>query len=474
MAESQSHESENDEDEILAFADAIEPVADKRGFSFCRYTDESAVSNSAKLFEKDLELEIPLLVRVKALKDNLSFKKTTVEKGIEECRRRLKPKIFDKDFEEMKKTVGRRFRNMCRVVRQGELKHMKDPKKRPAWLLKMPWIVDLPEDKAEKEGTKKDKKKDKKKDEKNKKKKKDEKKQKKTDEEAKTKKRGDEDTEKKKNKVAKNLKDEKEAKKKGIEESKAKKKKIEKKKKDEDDDLDEDEESEEEQKDDDLFEELFEGVEEETKTVDEEVDATSISSELCDEVDHGATKDYSKLIFKFDEETMLYMRDYQEGDGWEPSYPLDAEGKDSDVVIASWYDGMQNEVPGMTVKDLHLLKRGKGPGGGGGGTGRLWEATMTGVSKHDLYINQKKKPRLLLLNEQKKQVCQVNLDWFGVIEDDEKQLPVESEILQQALAILKPIGEAYAKQELQREELYHARDQDLMRFYKFTGSGLYQ
>ena len=60
------------------------------------------------------------------------------------------------------------------------------------------------------------------------------------------------------------------------------------------------------------------------------------------------------------------------------------------------------------------------------------------------------------------EICQIQLNSFGVI-DEKKQLPEDSEILKRGLAILIPIAEKFAKNEIGREELFPYRNREMQR-----------
>ena len=138
----------------------------------------------------------------------------------------------------------------------------------------------------------------------------------------------------------------------------------------------------------------------------------------------------------------------------------------SDEIMASWSDGMQNIVPGVTRGCYKMLMKGTKGRSLSATTGRLWEKQQN-TTKHDLHIRQRVDHNLLLsLFEQKNQVCSIQLNAWGPLEDETKQLPVDHEILQKGLAILVPIAELFAINEVAREELYPMRDQELKRFGK--------
>ena len=412
-------------------AESLERVARQKGITFCRYSDQTNEVQRAKLFEADLPAEHELLHDLKKLKANLNFKKTMMEQALEILKSKLKWKITNADFKEYQVTMTKRMRNMCRVVNQGEVKKNKSGSG-PKWLLDLPWIERCDTSSSSKKGkTAGDKKKEKKE--------KEQESEKEVKEKKSEKKHGND---KKKEKKSEKKQGKDKAKKASDDQKKTKKSGEKKGKKEERDDPEE-------------FEVIEDEEEEEESGADEEEEEESGGE---------ATKQRGgdNLNFKFDEETMLCLKNVDGTEEWISSYPIDLkkDGADTDEVSAKWSDGTTAKVPGMTIGYFKILTNGKTSMSAS--TGRLWEKEQL-TTKHDLYIKQRVDHCLLLsLFEQKNQICQIQLNSFGVI-DEKRQLPEDSDILKKGLAILIPIAEKFAKNEIGREEVFPYRNREMQR-----------
>ena len=417
--------SSDDEDDVKIsemLAKSVQHIAKKKGFTFCRYSDLTNEVQKAKLIEEDLPDEHELLHELKKLRANLNFKKPMIEGMLKILRGSMKWRITDVDFDEYVKTMTRRIRNMCRVVNQGEVKKNKTGSG-PKWLLDLPWMSSS----SKKETTAGDKKKEKKE------------KEHKSEKEVKEKKSEKKDGNDKKKENKSEKKQGKDKAKKASDDQKKTKKSCEKK-------------AEEERKA--LAKSLFGDSDEESGADEEEEEESG----------EEATKQKGddNLNFKFDEETMLCLKNVDGTEEWMSSYPIDLkkDGADTDEVSAKWSDGTTATVPGMTIGYFKILTN--GTKSMSASAGRLWEKEQQ-TTKHDLYIKQRVDHFLLLsLFEQKNQICQIQLNSFGVI-DEKKQLPEDSEILKSGLAILIPIAEKFAKNEIGREELFPYRNREMQR-----------
>ena len=129
-----------------------------------------------------------------------------------------------------------------------------------------------------------------------------------------------------------------------------------------------------------------------------------------------------------------------------------------DEVLAEWPDGMVEPIPAFTYERLALLCR---------------EATRPRSSltyfeaeheltKHRLSIVQKVDRKLLMvINEQNRQVLQVNMSTFGVVPDEKQQLPPTHATTIAAGEFLKSILLDYAKGSFDRAKLKEVRNAKL-------------
>ena len=135
---------------------------------------------------------------------------------------------------------------------------------------------------------------------------------------------------------------------------------------------------------------------------------------------------------------------------------IDANAKDEDGVSASWANGESHVVDGLTVKSVRQQQSKPK------GEGILWEGTQIGTN-HKISLAQRVDRKLLLsLYEQQAQRCSINLEVFGYIEDQHKQLKADDEIVKKGLAFMAPLAYKFAKGELSRVELKDERNKSMI------------
>lgn len=135
---------------------------------------------------------------------------------------------------------------------------------------------------------------------------------------------------------------------------------------------------------------------------------------------------------------------------------IDANAKDEDGVSASWANGESHVVDGLTVKSVRQQQSKPN------GVGILWEGTQIGTN-HKISLAQRVDRKLLLsLYEQQAQRCSINLEVFGYIEDQHKQLKADDEIVKKGLAFMAPLAYKFAKGELSRVELKDERNKSMI------------
>ena len=139
----------------------------------------------------------------------------------------------------------------------------------------------------------------------------------------------------------------------------------------------------------------------------------------------------------------------------EPSFPLesDARADELDLATATWHDGHEHTVPGLTHRRLRLLKSRVAA------VGELWSGTVAST-QHKVTLQQRVDRALLLsMYEQSRQVLQIRLDKFVTIENQHVQVQPSDPILKAALAIMIPIAEKFVAGTLQKCDLKQARDE---------------
>jgi hypothetical protein len=199
------------------------------------------------------------------------------------------------------------------------------------------------------------------------------------------------------------------------------------------------------------------GVEQDEKNAAEECDG-------CDGCDDDAP--IAKLLpppstqkiftIKFDHELMLATRKENKKDmKSETSKPFEDRGTPGhEIAEAEFLDGTKHKVPGLTWEGFRALIRSKKAKG----LGALLSLEHK-TTKHAITIAQRVDRKLLLsIYEQGRQKLQVQMDLFGVVEDHSKQLKLESETLQKAIAFMTPIATRFANDELSGDALTAERD----------------
>ena len=114
-------------------ADVLLPLA--TDVSFCAYSSECRLVTQAKLHIKDVLKHSVLLEALKNLQGNLSFTQKVVEGALRIVLKHQKWKLSQAEGDSWVSVLGRRIRNLCRVVSQAEQKD------RPAkWVHHLPWM----------------------------------------------------------------------------------------------------------------------------------------------------------------------------------------------------------------------------------------------------------------------------------------------------------------------------------------------
>ena len=101
----------------MDLANSLSELA-KPSKSSIRYPDESDQVHKAKHHKDAVVKHAPLILKVKALQDNLAFKRSTVEDAMSILaeRDKLAWKLAEGDIENWKQVLANRFRNMMHVV----------------------------------------------------------------------------------------------------------------------------------------------------------------------------------------------------------------------------------------------------------------------------------------------------------------------------------------------------------------------
>jgi hypothetical protein len=161
---------------------------------------------------------------------------------------------------------------------------------------------------------------------------------------------------------------------------------------------------------------------------------------------------HDKFVITFSEELNVAIKTTLPSGKQEPSYPIEVKGDSKSEVIAFWPNGESHVVPGLTAKNA-LLPKGKQKG-----EGILWEGTQDGTN-HKITLKQRVDTKLLLsLFEQKAQRLSINLDVFGLIQDQHKQLKCDDPIVVKGMELMKPIAEKFKNTQLGRTELKTERN----------------
>jgi hypothetical protein len=161
---------------------------------------------------------------------------------------------------------------------------------------------------------------------------------------------------------------------------------------------------------------------------------------------------HDKFVIAFSEELNVAIKTTLPSGKQEPSYPIEVKGDSKNEVIALWPNGESHVVPGLTAKNA-ILPKGKLKG-----EGILWEGTQDGTN-HKITLKQRVDTKLLLsLFEQKAQRLSVNLDVFGLIQDQHKQLKCDDPIVVKGMELMRPIAEKFANTQLGRDDLKTERN----------------
>jgi hypothetical protein len=158
--------------------------------------------------------------------------------------------------------------------------------------------------------------------------------------------------------------------------------------------------------------------------------------------------------YHFSKELMLPWRAKGKATTKDPGLPIDTSNlKDADFVVGEWPDGSKHPIGTITVGEYKALLSQKPSS-----TGTLWECDATGT-KHKLMIKQKiDRHLLLILVEQKREICCIRLDTFGEVPDQKQQLAKSDIVLARALKFLIEVGLVYSRGECDRGGLHKLRD----------------
>jgi hypothetical protein len=166
----------------------------------------------------------------------------------------------------------------------------------------------------------------------------------------------------------------------------------------------------------------------------------------------------TSVKYEFDAELLLPVKQLANGTK-EPGLPIDlGECKKLGKVVANWPDGHTATIDTMTVDDLvqilSVSKAGKGPGD-------LWASTHTGT--HNIVTIKQKVDRslLIVIYDQKKQVCMVKANLFGTVEDERHQLPDSHPAVKAGLEFLTTIAVKYCEGKLEKSQLGDERNKML-------------
>ena len=178
----------------------------------------------------------------------------------------------------------------------------------------------------------------------------------------------------------------------------------------------------------------------------------------------GTAKSTSEFELSWCSELMLPVR-RRVADGGarrpEPGLVIDAKilGRNPcDEVLAEWPDGMVEAIPAFTYERLALLCR---EATRPRSSVTYFEAEHE-LTKHRLSIVQKVDRKLLMvISEQDRQRLHVNMSTFGVVPDEKRQLPPTHATTIAAGEFLKSILLGYAKGSIDRAKLKEVRNAKL-------------
>ena len=146
----------------------------------------------------------------------------------------------------------------------------------------------------------------------------------------------------------------------------------------------------------------------------------------------------------------------------EPGLPIKGEaprGREAEPVVAHWHDGYVAQIADFTWSQLHLLTREATKPK----SSAVFYETEHASNKHKLQIVQKVDRKLLMvINEQSRQILQVNLEQFGELSDQRKQVSNDHTCVQRAGRFLREICDLYAAGKLDRSGLKRARNERLV------------
>ena len=134
--------------------------------------------------------------------------------------------------------------------------------------------------------------------------------------------------------------------------------------------------------------------------------------------------------------------------------------KDNDIVIACWPDGFSAPLPDWTVGEYLKLV-----GTGGKRSGAMFSTTHVKTC-HEITVAQRSdRDMLMSIYEQGKQICMTKVPYWGDVVDN-KTLPDNHPSVQGAFTFMKELAEAFARDEVARDELKEERDRRLVRLGK--------
>ena len=357
------------------------PIIKKKGKHICRYPEECARVQDAKVHAKAMAKEDDLLDKLYQVNKGMLFLQTAIQGALDEALEKHNHtwRMSAEDTKDWKETILRRVRNLSRVVSQPLLKG-----KAPGWMKKLTFYKKLLEE----------------------------------------------------------LSSEQEP----------------------DDELSEADDDEEEQ-------EVEEQVVEEQDD-DDEIDLAELTSRIGSEANKKPAAKQGKqkavtqpvkdtCVVQFCKENMIAVR-FAIGKPKDKALSFgiadDTDKLGSDIVMATFKDGTSDPVPGLTYDALRGIIR---KPTASLATGILWSSEHA-INHHLVHISQRVDRCLLLsVYEQSCQRMQVRMDKFGPIADQSKQLPPDSDVLQRALAFVKPIAERFASGEIDAKEMTALRNNAL-------------
>ena len=131
--------------------------------------------------------------------------------------------------------------------------------------------------------------------------------------------------------------------------------------------------------------------------------------------------------------------------------------KNDDEVVAEFPDGAKYKIPGFTWGALtELTKNPHDPQ-------ILYEVECINTH-HKVQLKQKVDRHLLLVMvEQKKQVCMVKQSTFGIVPDEKTRSALDHPTLLQAVAFMKKVVDTFARGDADRSSLLKVRDELLIK-----------